>query len=244
MLAYEEYGSGKTLVLLHGFLESKEMWKPLKLGAFFHCLAIDLNGHGATKYIPEYPSLKDYAQQVWQLLEQKGIRDFHVVGHSMGGYVALEMSLDERMKGKTVLVHSNFWTDTDSKKKDRIRMAQLAIKNSSLVIRETFPGLFLNAEANKEFIQFGLKHNSNMTGEAVAGACLAMKDRQCFRDVVADNEKDYVFIQGALDPIVALRDGLENCFFMTHFYILEKAGHMGHVEDPEGLTAILCTQLK
>lgn len=244
MLAYEEYGSGKTLVLLHGFLESKEMWEPLNLGAFFHCIAIDLNGHGDSSYEKELRTLKEYADQVWKLLEDKQIFQFHLAGHSMGGYVALEMSTDPRMSGKTALIHSNFWTDSESKKKDRLRMADLALKNVRIVVRETFPGLFLNAESNKAFIQKGLEYNSKMSGESVAGACLAMRDRKNFHQIVADNEKNYLFVQGALDPIVLLRDSLEMCFFMTHFYILEKAGHMGHVEDPQGLVAILSTQLK
>lgn len=243
MLSYREYGSGKTLVLLHGFLESKEMWEPLNLGAFFHCIAIDLNGHGDSNYHPSFPNLKHYGDQVWQLLETKKIVDFHLVGHSMGGYVALEMSLDRRMKGKTVLFHSNFWTDSEQKQRDRVRMADLALKNVRIVVRETFPSLFLHSQEQSRFIQKGLGHNQQMVGDSVAGACLAMKDRRDFQDQVLLNQENYLFIQGALDPIVPLRDALEKCYFMTHFYILEKAGHMGHVEDPEGVLAILTTQL-
>ncbi len=119
MLYSTGFGSGPVLVFIHGFLESSTMWDVLPLKLINHrCVFIDLPGHGksALENTPEDPSICWMADQVISTLEELGINSFSIVGHSMGGYVALEVKRLIPGCRKVVLLNSNFWDDGEQKK--------------------------------------------------------------------------------------------------------------------------------
>jgi pimeloyl-ACP methyl ester carboxylesterase len=67
MLHYRSFGEGKTLVFLHGFLESSTMWDHLPLQELnVHCIFIDLPGHGQSPLndLAEIPSIRFMADEV------------------------------------------------------------------------------------------------------------------------------------------------------------------------------------
>jgi len=85
--------SKPVLLLLHGFLGSKEDWAPTLpyLGNHFDCLAVDLPGHGLTSVQDDEPlaySMPLVAQALVGLLDSQGIQKFAVAGYSMGGRLA------------------------------------------------------------------------------------------------------------------------------------------------------------
>ncbi|MEN9218682.1 MAG: alpha/beta hydrolase [Gloeomargarita sp. DG_2_bins_126] len=91
--AYEVVGQGKVLVLIHGWLLSRHYWQPLidLLKDDFTCISYDLRGFGASQ--PTIKSdeftLDSYAQDLDELLSHLGIDRCWVVGHSLGGSIAL-----------------------------------------------------------------------------------------------------------------------------------------------------------
>ena len=97
-LSYVETGKGEVVVFLHGYTGSTEDWA--KQISFFskkyRIIAVDHRGHGKT----EAPSRKeDYAIQifsedVYTMLNKLGVGRCCLVGHSMGGYMALQLILD------------------------------------------------------------------------------------------------------------------------------------------------------
>ena len=135
LLAHSSIGKGRTCVFLHGFLESINMWQGLTLVELgVHCLFIDLPGHGKSKFsITESPELgiEQMAIEVIAVIESLGIKNFDILGHSMGGYVALEVKRLKAKCGKVVLLNSNYWTDSPAKVADRKRIAKL-VKSSKL----------------------------------------------------------------------------------------------------------------
>lgn len=79
-----------SIVFLHGVGASGWMWKP-QVAALrdFHCLNVDLPGHGRSNHIP-WQSLADTADQIAALIRERAMAGrAHVVGLSLGGYVAL-----------------------------------------------------------------------------------------------------------------------------------------------------------
>ena len=120
MLAYKIIGSGKpSCVLIHGFLESSEMWDALSLdllGISFIC--IDLPGHGGSSFngfTNVEKGMEELAFAVIEVLESLNIHDFNIVGHSLGGYVALEVKRIRNNCKKLVLLNSNYSEDSPSK---------------------------------------------------------------------------------------------------------------------------------
>jgi len=121
MLHYRSFGEGKTLVFLHGFLESSTMWDHLPLQDLnAHCIFIDLPGHGKSPLndLEEIPSIRFMADEVLQVLNALQVNEFTVVGHSLGAYVGLELAQLPACQ-KLIFLNSNCWSDDEQKRRDR-----------------------------------------------------------------------------------------------------------------------------
>ena len=81
----------KPLVLLHGFLEDSRMWEGLSQTWNIHgaVLMIDLLGHGQSDSLSPVHSMELMAEAVDAVVQFCQLPSFHLLGHSMGGYVAL-----------------------------------------------------------------------------------------------------------------------------------------------------------
>jgi pyruvate dehydrogenase E2 component (dihydrolipoamide acetyltransferase) len=91
--AWLRQGTGRPLVLLHGFGAELNSWRPLvaALGTERPILAVDLPGHGGSPALPA-PSLPGLARAVTEALEAEGAGSVDLVGHSLGGAVAAEVA--------------------------------------------------------------------------------------------------------------------------------------------------------
>ncbi len=83
-----------TLVFLHYFGGSSCAWAEVieKLAGDYHCVAPDLRGFGTSDALPENYAVKDYADDVADLISTLKIENFVLVGHSMGGKIALALA--------------------------------------------------------------------------------------------------------------------------------------------------------
>jgi pimeloyl-ACP methyl ester carboxylesterase len=83
---YYDEGKGDTIVLVHGYLESAEIWRGLagKLSKKFRILSLDLPGHGLSDICGEADSMESMAAMVKELLNNLGIEKVFFTGHSLG----------------------------------------------------------------------------------------------------------------------------------------------------------------
>ncbi len=85
----------KTLVFLHGLGGTGQIWRPIaaQLESQYDCVAPDQRGHGGSRPVPDDEKTRfhaeDYAQDIGTLIDQLGIQNFYLVGHSMGVRTAL-----------------------------------------------------------------------------------------------------------------------------------------------------------
>jgi pimeloyl-ACP methyl ester carboxylesterase len=101
-LTFEELGNpgDEPLIILHGFFASSRNWRQVaeKLAAKFHVYVLDLRNHGASPHHPlmDYPSM---AEDLLLFMEAQGLITASLLGHSMGGKVAMWFALNhpERM---------------------------------------------------------------------------------------------------------------------------------------------------
>ena len=90
----EDVGKGTPLVLVHGFLGSSEMWSP-QIKFFkdsFRVIAPAIPGFGESNTIDSCNSIECMAKAILSLLEKKEIKNFNLLGHSMGGMIVQEMT--------------------------------------------------------------------------------------------------------------------------------------------------------
>jgi pimeloyl-ACP methyl ester carboxylesterase len=93
-LRYLDVGDGTPLVLLHGMACCWQWWLEClpRMEQQHRVLAVDIPGFGDSDPLPVGSSIDDYADSVLALLDHLGLDRAHVVGHSMGGLVALSIA--------------------------------------------------------------------------------------------------------------------------------------------------------
>jgi pimeloyl-ACP methyl ester carboxylesterase len=242
VLNFRVEGDGIAIVFLHGFLESISMWDYLPLHDL-QCkkIFIDLPGHGKSDLNANFdtPSLEFFADEVLSVLHHLKIDAFSVVGHSMGGYVALILKHKVPGCDKVVLLNSNFWSDSESKQKDRVRMADIAFKAKKILINEAIPNLFGNPTDFKEEIDKLKSEAIEMSSEAIAYASLAMRERTDFSEEVNSNPAHYFIIHGEKDRLIQLEDITSKTKDHSQLYFIPNAGHMAHIENTQTVSGIL-----
>jgi pimeloyl-ACP methyl ester carboxylesterase len=109
MLAFDRHGDGPPLILLHGTNSSRSVWRPLlvKLVAKRQVLSVDLPAHGDSP--PSSYTPPEWARDLAALLDDLGFERAAVVGHSSGGWAALELAKLGRAGGVLALAPAGLW---------------------------------------------------------------------------------------------------------------------------------------
>lgn len=93
-ISYFRYGEGPPLVLLHSLALSGDMWIPVieDFSRDFEVIALDLRGHGESKYDGSEFSVEDMASDLRLFLDALNLSKVHLLGMSMGGCVAISFA--------------------------------------------------------------------------------------------------------------------------------------------------------
>ncbi len=233
IMHYWVFGNGDPIVFLHGFLEDHTMWKTLKqdLIKTHQVILIDLPCHGQSRFEGELCSMAEMAEGVKSVLDQEKVKKPFVFGHSMGGYVGLELL--KLMPIKLTLVHSNFWGDSEEKQADRNRVIEVVKTKKYFFVQEAIPNLFYKPNQVKcqTDIQSLISKASRIPANQIIAATKGMRDRtDNFELIKAHNIH---IIQGEFDPIISTTQmtnqlkGVKPELLIT----LKGVGHMSIWED-------------
>ncbi len=230
-------GKGPAVVLLHGFLESGEVWKSFsrRLGESFRVISIDLPGHGNSDNIGNLHTIDEMAEAVRQVLKSLEIPGCLMVGHSMGGYVALAFAekYPRLLKG-FVLFHSQAAADSPESRMNRDRTIALVQKDHHSFIKNFIPDLFDAGNVKK----FGkeieaLKALADKTPEeGIIAALEGMKNRPDRQHVLMNAKVPVMFIIGKNDTRIPMEVIIPQTLLPEHSetLILDHVGHMGFIE--------------
>ena len=236
-LNYRVFGNGYPVVFLHGFLESMTMWEDLKFEGKWQQIFIDLPGHGGSESMQGSVSMQSMAHAVNEVLDELEVESCHLVAHSMGGYVALELLKVTSRIEKLVLLNSNFWSDDMQKKLERERVAKVVMKNKSLFIYEVIPNLFIEPSDKNEHVVHLIHEAIKMKADDIAKISIGMSQRCDNTSLVNDKRKSILIIQGERDTVVPFSRMKKLVdLYCLECVVIPNAGHMIHIESPERLT--------
>lgn len=238
---YTASGSGPAVVLLHGFLEDLTMWDALehKLNKNHRIVRIDLLGHGQTENQGEIHSMEDQAKMVRFVLEELKIDRYTVIGHSMGGYIALAMA--EAYPGDLTglcLMNSTSLADSEEKKRNRDRAVEAVKNNHRSFVRIAIPGLFApeNREKYAESVQEATEVALRIPVGGITAALEGMKIRKDRSAIFKNGTYPKLLVIGRKDPALDLKTLMPQTKFPGVETVTFDDGHMSHIENREELT--------
>jgi pimeloyl-ACP methyl ester carboxylesterase len=229
-------GEGYPVVFLHGFLESNTMWKAIipKLKGI-KAILIELPGHGDSPFYPysEEMSIRDMSEDVEFVLQSLAVSKYSLVGHSLGGYVALDLKSIDSTNAieKVVLLNSHPWSDSEPKKKERTRVVNIVEHNKLLFLNEAIPNLYRNPNKYKKAVQTQLKETADMNEVAIIQSLVAMRDREDAMKIMRELKNNCLVLQGKFDHLISYEE--MNRFTKKYgnmYFLVEDAGHMSHIE--------------
>ena len=237
---FTDEGKGKAIVLLHGFTESSKIWTGFasKLTGKYRVITIDLPGHGKSGRVASIHTMELMADVVCAVLKKAGIGKSVMIGHSMGGYVALAFAekYPKMLKGFG-LFHSHCFADSMEDIANRKRTIAIVDKDKFSFVAQFIPGLF-PMEVHKQFakqIERLVQRASKMDKESVIAALEGMKSRKDQTALLKETTLPVLFILGLKDsraPITKLWEMI-SLPAISHTLLLKECGHMGYIEAPE-----------
>lgn len=235
---YQKEGKrkNKTIVFLHGFLEDHTIWQPITraLSTEYFTLSIDLLGHGQSPTIAPVHTMEMMANQVNDILLKEEIEHCTIVGHSMGGYVALAFA--ELFPKKTegiVLLNSTTLPDSPEKKVNRDRVLKVIDKEKELFVRTAVTNLF--SDENKTLMKPALNklidiamHTPN---EGIKAASLGMKQRPDRTELFEQLTAKKHIIMGKKDALIPSDSLIALAEKAGASYTLLSGGHLVYIEN-------------
>jgi pimeloyl-ACP methyl ester carboxylesterase len=229
-----------TLVFLHGFCESKELWNDLisKLPEKFHCVALNLPGYGENLETVEDYSMEAMAEAVHDELKKLHIKKFILVGHSLGGYVSLAFAEKyPKMLQGLCLFHSSALPDSEEKKANRNKTIEFVKKHGVDLFMDSFVAPLFAPENRgkcKKDIEKLIKIGKATPEESIIKTLRAMRDRKKRLKVLKEATFPVLFIAGKVDGAVPLEATLEQCHLPNNSTTVFLGGtaHMGMFERP------------
>jgi pimeloyl-ACP methyl ester carboxylesterase len=243
-ISYSDSGKGTAVVLLHGFLENKTMWKDLVpiSSQKNRVITIDLLGHGATGCLGYVHSMENNAEIIKAVLSHLRIRKVIFVGHSMGGYVALAFAelYPAAVKG-LVLLNSTSKEDSAERKHNRDRAIKAVKQNYVNFVRLSIANLF--SENNRERLENEIENVKlealKTTLQGIVASLEGMKIRKNREFILRESEFPKLLILGEKDGVLIYKDNLAQLENTDVKLVTFQDGHMSHIENKEELEKTL-----
>lgn len=234
---YQDIGKGNAVVLIHGFLENLSMWTDYaqRLSARHRVVSVDLLGHGQTANLGYVHTMEAQAEVIKAVLDSLKLRKYALVGHSMGGYVALAFAEAHPDNVRSLcLFYSTAKEDAPEKKAMRLRAIETVKHNPKAYVRAMIPSLFAaeNVETYRAKINHLLEDAQNLTAQSIVAALAGMRERKDREALLHFGPYPVCIISGKQDsriPPKELESQIEAPNVRAH--LETPGGHMGHIED-------------
>ena len=254
---YRTWGdaSKPAVVMLHGFLGRADDWEALaqSLSRDFFCIAIDLPGHGNAS-IADDESFATAAADIVEVIDDCGADTFSLVGYSMGGRLALYMSLQYAMRVDALVLESaspglesgearekrRTWDDAKAK-------AILAMPLEFFVREWYSQPLFASLAHHPELLASLIESRCENDPALVAKAMrlLGTGRQESLWDELPEHRVRTLCVAGSLDEkYTGIAHRMAGAAVDTTALIVDAAGHNVHAEQPEAFTEAVSAFLR
>lgn len=239
-LYHREMGSGRPMVILHGLFGFSDNWQThaKKLSDYFRVILVDLRNHGRTEWSDDF-SYDLMAQDVYELCQELNLQDVILVGHSMGGKVAMKFAKNhEDILSKIVIVdmgiksypmhHEHILAGIHNVKLEGVKSRREADQQLSQ---------YIESEGIKQFLLKNLYWKEK--GQLAWRMNVAVLEREMANILSKADEMEIytptLFIRGAESAYILDEDisAIEEYFIDSEIKTIENAGHWVHAESPE-----------
>jgi pimeloyl-ACP methyl ester carboxylesterase len=237
-ITYTDEGTGRCVVLLHGFMESAHIWHSYTktLAKQYRVVCINLPGHGGSDCLGYVHTMELMADAVNAVLQHLRLSRVFVVGHSMGGYVALAFAEKHPQKTRGIcLFHSTASADSEERKLNRNKALALVKQNHKKFVRSVIPLWFAKDNREKYATEIEALQIQALTipKQGLAAALEGMKIRVDREMVLKFSSFRVFYIIGKKDETIPYEQVKTQTTLPNdcEYLILENAGHMGFIEE-------------
>jgi 3-oxoadipate enol-lactonase len=232
-----------SLVLIHAFPVDAAMWEEqaAALAGEADVAAPSLPGFGGTPPVGDVMTMDAAADHVAAEMDRAGIDRAVVCGLSMGGYVAFSMWRRHRDRiAALALADTQAGPDDEAGRERRRLVAEKARRRGSEAIADEPPPL-LSEHAEPALWERVKEMIRRQPGDSIAAASLGLGERADARPLLPEVDVPTTVIAGSADTLTppAMSEVVAAAIPGAELVVLDGAGHLSNLEDPDGFTAAL-----
>lgn len=247
-LAYDDNGSGPPLLLIHGFPLNRTMWRPQVAAltqAGYRVITPDLRGFGESRMTSAAVSMSSYADDIVALMDHLCLPQAVVGGMSMGSYVLLNLleRYPERVAAAIFIV-TRAGADDEAGKAKRTALAATTLAEGMNPVLEVFRNILFapaTLATHPELIAEVSSWISATDRCGAAAGLIAMRERKDYLPLLCAIRQPALVIGAEQDQTIPsdqsrlLAAGIAG----AKLSILQSAGHLVNLEQPDGFNAVL-----
>lgn len=241
-LNFKKYGEGKdSLVILHGLFGSLDNWQSLakKFGAYFTVYILDQRNHGKSPHFDEHNYVA-MASDLKEFLDQEGIEETFLLGHSMGGKTVMQFAIQEPQYIKKMIVADiapKYYAPHHHKEIKALSSVDFNIQKDRKAVQEKLEETLDNSGVVQFFMKaltwvekekLGWKFNLKVLVEQNDNIGEALEGFAYFTNPT-------LFVRGENSNYITEDDidTIEEIFPMAQYRTINNAGHWLHAENPQ-----------
>ena len=240
-LNFKKLGSGDALIILHGFMGSLDNWQSLanEFAKSFEVYLIDARNHGKSPHTATH-SIAEMVEDLFDFLQQQHISKTNIIGHSMGGKVAMQFAVYYPNSVNKLIV-----ADIAAKKygrgHDDVFEALYAIDLTKIQTRKQAEEAMLphvSEFGTRQFLLKNLERLENGTYQWKMNLDVLHRDYEEITQEVKNNKPitiPVLFLKGELSRYIKHEDWeqIQSIFPKAELKEISKAGHWLHADNPK-----------
>lgn len=240
-MAYTEAGSGRPVVLIHGYPFNRSLWNEqvAALSGSYRVIAPDLRGFGESDSSDGSSTMNRMAQDLAALLDHLGVPRATFGALSMGGYVSLAFYKQFASRVRAlILADTRAQADTEEAKQNRAQQAEKALAEGMAGIADAMLPKLLTPETvskRPEVVKRVRDMMLKTKPEGAAAALRGMAERDDQTSLLSKITVPTLIVVGAEDAITPVADSekMNQAIGGSRLVVLENAGHVSNLERTE-----------